>query len=328
MIDRILLFPYYLTLKLRHYLYDSGKIKSYKFPVPVICIGNITVGGTGKTPHAEMVIGDLLAKGEKVALVSRGYGRKTKGYRLVEVDDNYRDVGDEPLQIKRKFPSITVAVETSRKRAIDTLLSLPEESRPTVIVLDDAFQHREIVPSTSIVLVDYNRPIFQDRLLPLGRLRDLPERIKRADIVIVTKVPWFDENPKEEEWRKRLHLNRGQKLYFSKIEYCDLHPVFPEFGDNRYLYSPKAVLFSGIANNKPFIDYLVGKYQIMDVLKFIDHKDYSHFDIGKINSSSDQYPTAAVITTEKDAQRLRYHPSLLPELKKRLFYLEIKVNII
>lgn len=328
MIDRILLFPYYLTLKLRHCLYDSGKLKSYSFPIPIISIGNITVGGTGKTPHAELVIGELLDRGYRVALVSRGYGRKTKGYRLVEVKDNYTDVGDEPLQIKRKFPLVTVAVDSSRKRAIETLLSLPEGERPTVIVLDDAFQHREVIPSTSIVLVDYSRPIFQDRLLPLGRLRDLPERIKCADIVIVTKVPWYDERPKEEVWRKRLHLREGQQLYFSKIEYCDIYPVLPEFGDNRYLYSSKAILFSGIANNKPFIDYLVGKYQIIEVLKFIDHKDYTPRDISRIEALAKEYPTAVVITTEKDAQRLRHLTYLSDDIKRRLLYLQIKVELL
>ncbi|MBR5611418.1 MAG: tetraacyldisaccharide 4'-kinase [Bacteroidales bacterium] len=327
MIDKFLLFPYYLGLKLRHYLYDSGRIASYTYDIPIISVGNITVGGTGKTPHTELIIRELMKK-HRVAVVSRGYGRKTKGFKYVEVDDNYYDVGDEPLQIKRKFPSVTVAVDGSRKRAIDTLLSLPEGERPTIILLDDAFQHREIVPSTSIVLVDYNRPIFQDYLLPLGRLRDIPQRISAADIVIVTKVPWYDESPDPLKWRKTLHLRDDQSLYFSRIEYCDFHPIFPDVCDNRYVYSPKAILFTGIANNTPFVDYLVGKYQVMGVLKFADHKNFSTFDIQRISSLSDQYPTAAVITSEKDAQRLRYNPDLPDRLKKKLLYLEIKVSIL
>lgn len=327
MIDRILLFPYFLTLKLRHYLYDKGYKKSYKYDIPIISIGNITVGGTGKTPHAEMIIRELADK-HRVALISRGYGRKTKGYKVVEVGDNHLDVGDEPLQIKRKFPSITVAVDSSRKRAIDTLLSLPEDERPTVIILDDAFQHRQITPSTSIVLVDYNRPIFNDHLLPFGRLRDLPQRISAADIVIVTKTPWYDENPDPTKWRKQLHLSPEQKLYFSKIDYCDFKPVFPGIGDNRYIYSPKAILFTGIANNKPFVDYIVGKYHIEEILQFSDHKNFSTQDIKKIISLSRKYTTAAIITTEKDAQRLRYHPAVTQDLKRRLLYLEIIVSIL
>ncbi|MBO7248882.1 MAG: tetraacyldisaccharide 4'-kinase [Bacteroidales bacterium] len=328
MIDRILLFPYYLALKCRHYLYDSGKIKSYKYGLPIISIGNITVGGTGKTPHAELIISELLSQGHKVALVSRGYGRKTKGFKLVEVDDNYINVGDEPLQIKRKFPSVIVAVDASRQRAIETLLSFPDGDRPSIIVLDDAFQHRKIVPSISVVLVDYSRPIFQDMLLPIGRLRDLPTRISAADIVIVTKVPWYDESPDEEQWRRRLHLRVDQKLYFSKIEYCDMHPVFPGDVESRYLYSPKSILFTGIANDKPFIDYLVGKYQVAGVLKFPDHKNYTGGDISRISSLAAQYPTAAIITTEKDAQRLRHNQFVPQELKKKLFYLEIKISIL
>lgn len=328
MIDKILLSPYYLTLKIRHWLYDSSKLKSYRYDVPVISIGNITVGGTGKTPHAELVIEELMKMGHRVALISRGYGRKGKGYREVQTDDRYEDVGDEPLQIKRKFPSIIVAVDSSRKRAIDHLLSLEDSVRPTIFVLDDAFQHREIIPSTSIVLVDYSRPVFQDRLLPLGRLRDLPSRITKADIVIVTKVPWWDENPDKDLWRKKLHLREEQKLYFSRIEYCDLHPVFPESVDSRYIYSPKALLFSGIANNRPFIDYLVGKYQIMGVLKFIDHKNYTPREISKIESLGQQYPTAAIITTEKDTQRLRHLPYLSDDMKRRLLFLQIRVQIL
>ena len=327
MIDKFLLFPYYLTLKLRHYLYDSGRFKSYKYGVPIISIGNITVGGTGKTPHTELIIRELMGK-HRVAVVSRGYGRKTKGFRYVEVGDDFHDVGDEPLQIKRKFPSVTVAVDSSRRRAIDTLLALPECDRPTIVLLDDAFQHREIVPSTSIVLVDYNRPVFQDSLLPLGRLRDIPQRIKAADIVIVTKVPWYDENPDSEKWRRTLHLDDHQALYFSRIEYCDFHPIFPEVCDSRYVYSPKAILFTGIANNTPFVDYLVGKYQVMGVLKFSDHKNFTPFDIQRISSLSDQYPTAAVITSEKDAQRLRHNQNLSERLKKKLLYLEIKVSVL
>lgn len=327
MFDKILLFPYYLTLKLRHYLYDSGKIKSYRYDTPIISVGNITVGGTGKTPHAELLIRELM-QNHRVALISRGYGRRTHGFRVVDVDDDYRDVGDEPLQIKRKFPQITVAVDSSRKRAIETLSSLPEGERPTIYILDDAFQHRTITPYRSILLVDYNRPIFKDYLLPIGRLRDLPQRISAADIVIVTKTPWYEESPDISYWRNSLKLKEYQDLYFSKIEYCDLHPIFPQECDTRYLYSKKAILFSGIANNRLFIDHFAGQYTIDKVFSFSDHRDFTDGDIKKIIDSSLQHPTAVVITTEKDAQRLRYHPSLSNELKERLFYIEIKVSIL
>ena len=329
MFDKILLFPYYLTLKVRHKLYDSGILKSYKYDVPIISIGNITVGGTGKTPHTEFIIRTLLEENpdKRIAVISRGYGRKSKGLKIVSTDDNYRDVGDEPLQIKRKYPSIIVVVDSNRSRAINILLGYQQKQRPEVILLDDAFQHRKVTPSTSIVLVDYNRPIFSDFLLPIGRLRDLPGRISAADIVIVTKIPWYDENPSEEVWRKKLHLQPSQKLYFSKIEYSGIRTVFPDEGDPRYIYSPKAILFTGIANNQPFVDYMNSKYKLEGVWKFGDHKNYRRHHIRRIESLSRQYPTAAIITTEKDAQRLRYLPYLSEDFKKRLLYLEIKVSI-
>ena len=207
MIDQILLFPYWLSLKLRHFLYDTGLKKVRSADVPTICIGNITVGGTGKTPHTEMLIRTLLQDdewgGKNIAVLSRGYKRKTKGFQQVTEDGTALAYGDEPLQIKKKFPGMTVAVDSNRIEGCD-FLSHPEKlqtakkarkcidkSLPAsdLIILDDAFQHRALKPTLSIVLVDYNRPIFKDHLLPIGRLRDLPERISAADIIIVSKCP-------------------------------------------------------------------------------------------------------------------------------------------
>ena len=170
-IDRLLLFPYAIVLAVRNLFYDKGVLKS----------------GTGKTPAVEMLI-RLYRDSRRIAVVSRGYGRKTKGFRTVSVEDNYRDVGDEPLQIKRKFPEVTVVVDASRRRAVDALAAMSPEVRPDLVILDDAFQHRKLRPDFSIVLVSAARPIFKDSLLPIGRLRDLPNQIRRADMVIVTKM--------------------------------------------------------------------------------------------------------------------------------------------
>ena len=206
--SKTFLFPYWLVLKIRHFLYDKNIKKGSSWPVPVICVGNITVGGTGKTPHTEMII-RLLSEKYRIAVLSRGYKRESKGFRIAQVTDTFKEVGDEPLQIKQKFPHVTVAVCKSRREGIEKLLALPEAAqqvavqqaagqqgqtlqaafRPELIILDDGFQHRKVKPAHSVVLVNYNRPIVGDNLLPIGMLRDLPEQIKRAESVVITKSP-------------------------------------------------------------------------------------------------------------------------------------------
>ncbi len=207
MIDKILLFPYWFTLKLRHLMFDCGIRKSHTTEVPSICVGNITVGGTGKTPHTEMLLRSLLADEDwgnrNLAVLSRGYKRKSKGFQQVVADGSAKEYGDEPLQIKKKFPQVTVAVDKSRKEGCDFLchpevLQTSRKARrcrhkdfpaADLIILDDAFQHRKIKPSVSVMLVNYNRPTFKDSLIPIGKLRDLPERTDAADIIIVSKCP-------------------------------------------------------------------------------------------------------------------------------------------
>lgn len=326
-LDKFLLFPYYLVLKIRNKLYDSGRWKSYSFDVPIISVGNVTVGGTGKTPHVEMLI-RFLQNQYRIAVVSRGYKRKTKGYGEVSISDNYKDVGDEPLQIKKKFPEIKVVVDSSRKRAIENLLNLPEEQKPTLVILDDAFQHRKVRPDISILLVDYSRPIFEDHLLPIGGLRDLPTEIRRADIVIVTKVPDEIDISDREKWRKRLHLLPSQPLFFSKISYLTPLPIFPDKSNNRYIYSKNAILFSGIANDTSLRNNLVGTYKLNSVLRFSDHHNYTPEDFRTIETASRKHPTAVIITTEKDSQRITGHYSVSDELKSKLFYLPIQSDII
>ena len=348
-LSKTLLFPYWLVLKTRHFLYDSNIIKGRTFDVPVVCVGNITVGGTGKTPHTEMLLRMLDSK-YNVAVLSRGYKRKTKGFRIASVNDTYREVGDEPLQIKQKFPQVTVAVCGSRAEGIEKLLALPEgvkgvqqdSTRPDLIILDDAFQHRRVKPSHSIVLVSWSRPIHNDNLLPIGRLRDLPEQIKRADTVIVTKSPVaveidgiIDQEKtreavavEEARWRKAMHLRNDQNLLFSIINYCAPLPVFDSEGDTRYVYSGKAIYFTGIANDTEFRNNLVRKYRILDSLKFADHKNFSKFDIARINGWAAKNPTAVIFTTEKDSKRLKQCHSLSDSVKKRLFYVPIETVIV
>lgn len=339
--SKILLFPYWMALKIRHFLYDKGIFKSTEYPVPVICVGNITVGGTGKTPHTEMIIRMLQDK-YRIAVLSRGYKRKTKGFRIAAPQDTYTEIGDEPLQIKHKFPHITVAVCEDRCTGIEKLLALEQQERPQLIILDDAFQHRRVRPSHSIVLINWHNPIFSDNLLPLGRLRDLPEQIKRANSVIVTKSPLFGERdgiidgqlaaeqlaPVAKEWRKKLGLGKGQTLSFSAIFYGSPLPVSQSDADNRYIYSGSAIFFTGIANDKEFRDHIAGSYKILNSIKYPDHYNFTPTNIKDLNNWAAKYPTSIVLTTEKDSKRLINNPYLSEELKKRLFYIPIEVRIL
>ena len=336
--SKTLLFPYWLTLAIRNKLYDRNVFKSERFDIPVISVGNISVGGTGKTPHTEMLV-SLLRGDYRVAVISRGYKRKTKGYHVVKVTDDFSQCGDEPLQIKRKFPDVVVAVCKDRALAIR---KTQEEFGVNLVILDDAYQHRKITPSCNILLVNYNRTIAGDNLLPIGRLRDLPSQTKRADAVIITKCPdfgYFDGAENEEKgleaiaeqekiWRKNLGLRQDQPLFFSTAEYCPAVPVFPGICNVRYLYSKFAVAFTGIADDRLFRSQLVSTHQVEEVLKFPDHKNFSRSDIRKIEAMARRQKEAAVITTEKDSMRLKTNKYVSPELQERLFALPVGCRII
>jgi tetraacyldisaccharide 4'-kinase len=326
-INGVVLFPYYFVLAFRHFLYDNKILKSHKAPVSLISVGNVTAGGTGKTPHTEYLINNLQSF-YKVAVLSRGYGRKTKGFRMVETGDTPLDAGDEPLQIKKKFPHIFVAVDEKRKRGIDMLLSLFPSDRPDVIILDDAFQHRAVSPDLNILLIDYNRPVSADKLIPFGRLRDLPSRVRKADIIVVTKCPGEPDIEEQLNIRKREGLRDSQKLYFSMIDYKEPEPVF-EGADKRYAYSRFAIILTSIANPRPLYYYVrnSGK-SINSRLEFSDHHNFRKSDINRINKWASEYPKCGIYTTEKDSQRLMNLPKLSAEVKRRIFYVPIGVDII
>ena len=359
MIDKILLFPYWFALKMRHFMFDCGLRKQYRPEVPSICVGNVTVGGTGKTPHTEMLLRTLMAdedwEGRNIAVLSRGYRRKTSGFQQVVADGTAKEYGDEPLQIKTKFPWATVAVDSSRKEGCDFLCH-PENVKTTrrgrkcahkdfpkadLIILDDAFQHRKVKASVSIVLVNYNRPVFRDHLMPLGKLRDLPERMADADIIIVSKCPPDLNAWEKSKWSEALGITlydgseccgvrengRKQYIFFTKTEYDTPAPVFPE-GDQRYVYSKRMVLFSGIANDTPFKHYLSSSYKILKHINFPDHHRFSNADIREIESAANGYPTSVVMTTEKDCQRIRDCRKISDNLKMRLFYTPIKAEFL
>ncbi len=326
LVNKILLFPYFLALKIRHWLYDKGLFKSYSFDIPIISVGNLSVGGTGKTPHVELIVKELV-KTRRVAVISRGYGRKTRGYRVVKVTDSTKECGDEPLQIKRRYPGVMVAVDGNRVRAIKNLLAMNPDEKPEVIVMDDGFQHRRVIPSVNILLIDYNRPLDRDNLLPLGRLRDLPEQIKRAGHIVVTKCPQEISDDEKFKWEKRLKTANHQKLYFSTIEYGEPLPVFME-GDKRYTYSRMAIMVTGIANPKPLEYYLSDNYKIIRRLSYKDHHRYRNRDVRRIERVSRKFPKAVVYTTEKDAQRLYNLKKFSDQLRTRFFFLPIEIRFL
>ncbi len=359
MIDTILLFPYWLTLKLRHAFYNIGLFKSHEADVPTICVGNITVGGTGKTPHTEMILRMLLEseewKDKNIAVLSRGYKRKSKGFQQVMAEGTAEEYGDEPLQIKRKFPDVTVAVDKSRKEGCrfltdPELLKTSKKARrclnkdipkADIIVLDDAFQHRALKPTFSIVLIDYGRPTFRDHLMPIGRLRDLPERISAADIVIVTKCPTYIDDSQRGKWAHNLGIReydpatgegrkkngKTQKILFTSIAYDTAQAVFPE-GDPRYLYAQRLILFSGIANDEPFRRYLCGNYKIVKHFNFPDHHEFTRSDMHSIRNAADDFPTSVIMTTEKDCQRVRDCRFVPGSMKPKMFHAPIKVEFL
>ncbi len=347
MIDSILLAPYRLILKFRHFLYDKGVRKVTTTEVPSICVGNITVGGTGKTPHTEMLIRLLQSlpewEGRQLAVLSRGYKRKSKGFQEVTLNGSARQFGDEPMQIKRKFPDVTVAVDRNRINGCKILAAKPVETEvkeeedfvelyeeePTrgadLIILDDAFQYRALKANVSIVLVDYNRPIFKDHLMPLGHLRDLPERITAADIVIVSKSPSYMRDETVEEFARKLKYKGN--LFFTTTVYDHFLPIYPE-GNPRYAHSPRMILFTGIANDKPLYQYLSLNFKIIRHISFSDHHKFTSGDVNTIGKLAEEYVDAVIATTEKDAQRLLDCGGVPDWMKERLFYVPVRADFL
>lgn len=347
-LDSFLLFPYRLALKWRHRRYDSGKVAIARAEVPTVCVGNITAGGTGKTPHVELILSLLLNSDEwamrNIAVLSRGYRRKGSGFKEVELTDSALLCGDEPLQIKKKFPVVRVAVDADRVEGCKRLCHPQEgENVPPaeLIVLDDAFQYRRLRADLNIVLVDYNRPVHSDMLLPLGRLRDLRERLWEADVIVITKCrETFDETEKEEFAAKMGLLDfdcydhlattpTGKRIwvYFSCIRYEACEPLFPE-SNPRFIYSRKAVLVTGIARNAMLCDQVGAGYELLRCFSFPDHHRFTNWDFKRVLAVVQRHPTAVVLTTEKDAQRIVDAPDVPQMLKERMFYVPIRAEFV
>ena len=318
---------YAIGVRFRNWLFDIGILKSKAFDIPVISVGNITVGGSGKTPHVEYLI-RLLKDKLKVATLSRGYKRKTRGYILAGNDSTVREIGDEPYQMKKKFSDIYVAVDEKRTRGIENLITNDTTNDVDVVLLDDAFQHRYVKPGINILLVDYHRLIIYDKLLPAGRLREPLKGKDRADIVIVTKCP-TDLKPMEfRVLTKSLHLYPYQDLFFSTIDYDAPYGVFDEKKLSKEdIASKNVLLLTGIASPKQLVLDLEPHCKSFTPISLKDHRLFTAKDIERVNETYKSLPEPRIIlTTEKDATRLQETKGLDEDIKKNIYALPIHIR--
>ena len=314
-------------VRFRNWLFDMGLKKSKSFSIPIISVGNITVGGSGKTPHVEYLI-RLLHDKAKIAVLSRGYKRKSHGYVLAEESTTMPEIGDEPFQMHQKFSDIYVAVDAKRARGIENLQNDEATKDVDVVLLDDAFQHRYVKPGINILLVDYHRLIIYDKMLPAGRLREPLSGKNRADIVIITKCP---KDLKPMEFRvltKAMDLYPFQKLYFTSIDYDTPKGVFEEKQiELDKLQDYHVLLLTGIASPKQMEHDLKPMTKNITNLSFGDHHSFKGKDIDRINDAFESMPEPRIIiTTEKDAVRLRETEGLYEKVKSNMYELPIKVS--
>lgn len=337
---------YGTAVVIRNKFFDWGIFSSRSFDAPVICVGNLAVGGTGKTPHTEYLI-KLLQKDYQVAVLSRGYKRHTNGYVLATPQSTAKTIGDEPYQMYAKFPSVRLAVDENRCHGIEKLLALKEPATD-VVLLDDAFQHRYVKAGLNILLTDYHRLFCDDALLPAGRLREQVSGKNRAQIVIVTKCP-ADIKPIDYNIiAKRLNLYPYQQLFFSSFRYGNLQPVFRQ--ENAYqekasrtqpspvsgeiplssLADTEVLLVTGIASPAPILEKLESCTKQVELLSFGDHHDFTHKDMQQIKEQFTKLKgeRRLIVTTEKDATRLVCHRSLEEELKPFIYALPVETEIL
>ncbi len=324
---------YRIGVSIRNKLFDWGILHTQSFPLPVISVGNITVGGTGKTPHTEYLI-RMLETDYHVAVLSRGYKRKSKGFVLAESNTPIEQIGDEPFQMAHKFPHIRMAVDADRCHGIRCLTDGRVKPQPDVIILDDAFQHRYVKPGLSILLIDYHRPIWKDCMLPAGRLREPQYGKKRADIIIVSKCPSTLTEKEQVLLRQQIAPHNGQEVYFTTLVYGQLKPLFAKEKPERPLHSlhkeEQILLVTGIASPTAIIRELHKYVSQVVPVTFPDHHHFTANDMDTILRNFRQLPehNRLIIITEKDAARLIDHPLLCEELKAYIYVLPVEVSFL
>ena len=331
-----LLYPVSLIFGLitwiRNFLYNAGILPSSEFAIPVICIGNITVGGTGKTPHTEYLV-EFLRERFKVAVLSRGYKRTSSGFKIVKDLSTAADVGDEPLQMARKFPDALAAVDRNRKSGIEKIIKSHPEIE--IILLDDAFQRRQITPGISILLSDFGRLITRDAMLPYGNLRESISNMRRADIIIIKKTP-EDISPMQKRLiAKEINCAAYQNLFFTSVKYDKPKPLFKTEG---ILPKPDfskpditgAILVTGIANPRPFKEFIKTIAGEVVHLQYPDHYSFKEKDITAIGESFAKLksPVKYIFTTEKDSVKLKEFTNFTDLLQNSVYYFPISINFL
>ncbi|SMO50879.1 lipid-A-disaccharide kinase [Saccharicrinis carchari] len=330
---RLLLFPiallYGWLVRARNCMFNIGILKSERFPVPIISVGNITVGGTGKTPLTEFIINVL--KGDyKVALLSRGYKRTTKGLVLANAQSTASEIGDEPKQILDKFADITVAVSEKRVHGVNGLLAL--DAAPDVIVMDDAYQHRYVQPGLSILVVDYKRPLWKDIMLPAGELREPMKGKKRAEIILFSKCPRQLSEAKQLELTRKIKPLPHQQVYFSTVTYQKPRMLFngQQNAKKICLSDASALVVTGIANPAPFEKHIATLTSHMQSICFPDHYQFTQKDVELISKRFDELDgkNKFIVTTEKDAVRFKQVLSPCTPIARFIYFIPIQIEIL
>jgi len=327
---KILLSPFTLLygigISIRNFLYARGYLRGVKFDLPVISVGNLTVGGEGKTPHVEYLI-RLLDDYINMATLSRGYKRKTRGFRIANDSDTVETIGDEPLQYYRKFPDVKVTVAENRMFAIPNLLTEHPIPEVQAVLLDDAFQHRAIKPGLNILLTQFRFPFTRDWLLPSGRLREWRSAYQRADMIIISKCPDTITKAEREEYRKEIAPLPHQSLYFSKYEY-DMPFDFHTKESRELKSNHNIIIVCALANTDYLSDYLNQKAKEVKRIEFPDHHYFTNSNISRIRQIYDNWdvPNKVIITTEKDATRLERHQQFMLENNMDVLVLPTRVT--
>jgi tetraacyldisaccharide 4'-kinase len=315
--------PYSWVMAARNRAFDAGVLKSREFDVPTICVGNITVGGTGKTPHIEY-IARLLKTSYAIAVLSRGYGRKSKGYIKAGRETTMEQIGDEPFQIKEKFSDIDVAVCEKRTEGIDRLVTGNKALQ--AVLLDDAFQHRHVKAGLNILLIDSNRPVWRDNVMPFGRLRESIGGISRADIVIFTKCKGVTAEQKS-AYRSYIKEIKDIPVYFTTIRYGKPYPLFNS-ANTAMPQESRVLLVTGIANPQPLKAEIEERGAKVELMQYGDHHNFTDTDFDDIVKQFRNGGYTMIVTTEKDATRMKPHEETLKSIRDSIYVMPIEVEFL